>query len=366
MKRNYYIDYLRAAAICGVILWHCFSPVYYQFGPLKEWAFANVFFGFAIRWSVAVFVMVSGALLLGRSEPAAIFYKKRLLRICIPLVTWTLIYGIARLYYFKVYNYKGLPEPSFFRYVIIDQFRDLLFNDLSYHLYFISIILGLYLLTPFLSKMVKALSQKELGTLVAIGAGVYSVKLFMPRLIIADHFEIGSYLVYFLLGHYLYQYPPGKALRRWIFGAAIGAAILMTWLNYTVEYLHKGHGDNYYRTDGFFIYVLSIAVFTLFQHMSGSSPDGSRGVWKRLLSFISSCSYGIYIAHPLLISFLIYGHFRFFTFSTSLSFITVWGYKVSLIMNNAWGAIVQSMIMMVILLIFFYMVKRLKLSRYFT
>jgi surface polysaccharide O-acyltransferase-like enzyme len=54
MKRDYGLDYLRAAATYGVILWHCYSPVYYQFGPLREWAAANIFFGFAVRWSVAV------------------------------------------------------------------------------------------------------------------------------------------------------------------------------------------------------------------------------------------------------------------------------------------------------------------------
>jgi len=365
MKRDYYIDYLRAAAAYGVVLWHCFSPVYYQFGPLNEWALANVFFGFVIRWSVAIFVMLSGALLLRKVEPAPVFYKKRLLRICIPLVTWTFIYGMARLYYFKVYRHDNIPKPSFFRYVVIDEFRDLLFNDLSYHLYFISIILGLYILTPFLSKMVKALSRKELGTLVAIGVGVYSLRMFMPRLIIVDHFEMGSYLIYFLLGHYLYQYPPGKTLRIWIFGTAVAAAILMTWLNYTTEYLHKGHGDNYYRTDGVFVYVLSIGVFTLFQQMAGSAEE-SKGVLKRLLLFISNSSYGIYIAHPLLTSFLLYGYFEFFSFSTSLAVITVGGYKISFIMHNVWGAIVQSVIMMVILLIFFYLTKKLKISRYFT
>ena len=365
MKRDYYIDYLRAAATYGVIVWHCFSPVYYQFGPLKEWAFANIFFGFAIRWSVAVFVMVSGALLLRKNEPALIFYKKRLLRICIPLITWTLLYGIVRLYYFKVYTYNGLPKPSFFKYVLIDGFRDLLFNDLSYHLYFISIILGLYAITPFLSKMVKALSQKELGALVAIGTCIYSIRLFMPRLIMADHFEIGSYLVYFILGHYLYQYPPGKRLRACIFGMAITAAILMTWLNYTVEYVHKGHGDNYYRTDGVFVYLLAIAIFTMSRQMSGWIEKGG-GVLRRLVLSISENSYGIYIAHPLLISFLIYGHFTFFYFSTELASITAFGYKVSFFMNNAWGAIVQSLVMMVILVIFFYLVKKIKLSRYFT
>jgi len=82
-------------------------------------------FGAAIRWSVACFIMISGALLLDKEESPAVFYKKRLLRICIPLVTWTLVYGLARLYYFKVYSYTGQPKPSFFKFIILGQFGDL-------------------------------------------------------------------------------------------------------------------------------------------------------------------------------------------------------------------------------------------------
>ncbi|HXB05561.1 MAG TPA: acyltransferase family protein, partial [Puia sp.] len=344
---------------------HCFSPVYYQFGPIREWAAANIFFGFAIRWSVAVFVMISGALLLRKDEPLAAFYKSRFLRICLPLIAWTILYGMARLYYFKVYTYDKQPEPSFWRYVLFDGFKSLFYDRLSYHLYFISIILGLYLISPFLGKMVRALSKRELGIFVLIGVGIYSLRLFLPGLILINDFAIGSYLVYFLLGYYLFTYPPEKKLRMLIYTVAIGAAIGMTWLNYVQEYVHKGHQDINYQTDGFFVYMLCIGIFVFFQHAIRQSAEGP-GILKKLVLFISSNSYGIYIAHPLLISFLVYGTFSWFRFSTARFVLTIPGYRLTFFMNNAWGAIVQSLIMMGVLLLFFYLVKKLRLSRYFT
>lgn len=365
-KGYYYIDCLRAAATYGVILWHCFSPVYYQFGPIREWGAANIFFGFAIRWSVALFVMISGALLLGKEESPGTFYKKRFLRVCLPLVAWTVLYGAARLYYFKVYTYDKLPEPSFWQYVIVDGFKSMLYSRLSYHLYFISIILGLYLISPFLGKMVRTLSKRELGLFVLIGIGIYSIRFFLPGLIIINDFTIGSYLVYFLLGYYLFTFPPEKKLRRIIYAVAIGAAIAMTWINYVKEYLHKGHQDETYRTDGFFVYMLCIGIFVFFQHNIRQSTDAKPGFWKKLILFISSNSYGIYICHPLLISFLVYGTFSWFSFSTARWVLTVPGYRLSFYMNNAWGAIVQSWIMMSVLLLFFYLAKLLRISRYFT
>jgi surface polysaccharide O-acyltransferase-like enzyme len=365
MKRNYYIDCLRAAATYAVILWHCLSPVYSQFGPPEEWIPASILYSFPIRWSVAMFVMISGGLLLDRVEPLSVFYKKRFVRICIPLLTWTLLYALARLYYFRVYSYDGSPQPPLLKYIFLDQYRSLLFNGLSYHLYFVSIILGLYLIAPFLARMMKGLSEKELGLLTLISVSCYSIKFFFPTVLIVDHFEIGSYLVYFITGYYLYKYPPVKKLRWIIYSVGIMATFLMTWLNYITEYVRKGHQDNYYRTDGFFVFAVAIAMFVLFQQLF-KERGPRKNVFHRLVDFISTTGYGIFISHPLLISFIIYGHFAFFTFATNLWTLTLFGYRISFIMNNAWGAVVQSMIMMTVLLVFFYMVKKLRLLRYFT
>lgn len=362
MKRDYYIDYLRAAATFAVIVWHSISPVYYQFGPLTEWLPANILFGVAIRWSVVSFVMISGALLLDKDEPPAVFYKKRLLRICIPLLTWTVIWALMRLYYFKTYTYTNQPKPQVFLF-IASQFRDLLFNNLSYHLYFISLILGLYAIAPFLGKMIRALTRKELLIFVSLGVGFCSLRTFFPSLLVADRFGLSAYTVYFILGYYLHKYPPEKKQRRLIYIAGITAAILMTWMNYNAEYLHKGHGDRYYSSEGMFTYAITIALFVFFrQHVTGAG-DKPAG---KLARFISSNSYGIYIAHPLVIALLLYGNFRHFTFTTSLSTIGLRSYKISFIMNNTWGAVVQALVVTGSLLIFFYFIGKLRLQRYFT
>jgi len=63
MKRQLYLEYLRAIATYAVILWHCVTNVYDQFGPLREWFPASITVGLLVRWSVPVFFMISGALL---------------------------------------------------------------------------------------------------------------------------------------------------------------------------------------------------------------------------------------------------------------------------------------------------------------
>jgi surface polysaccharide O-acyltransferase-like enzyme len=249
--------------------------------------------------------------------------------------------------------------------VILDQFGDLLTDKLSYHLYFVSLILGLYALTPFLGKMVRALTQKELGLLVAIGVGVYSLKTFIPGLLVVDHFQLSAYIFYYLLGYYLYKYPPGKTFRTLIYIAGIVSAVLMTWLNYRVEYVHKGHGDSYYASDGAFVYAITVAVFIFFQRLF-RGPGTGGGPVRRGALFISSNSYGIYIAHPLVISFLLYGDLGSFSFSTAQCKFILAGYRVTILMNNAWGVVVQAMLVMVALLVFFYLVSKLRLQRYFT
>lgn len=362
MKRDYYIDYLRAAATCAVILWHSVSPVYYQFGPPAEWIPASILFGAAIRWSVVSFIMISGALLLGKDEQPAVFYRKRLLRICIPLVTWVLVYGLIRLYYFKIYTYTGSPKPPVLLF-LAGQFKALLFNELSYHLYFISLILGLYAIAPFLGKMIRALTRKELLLFLLLGVGFCSLRALFPTLLVADRFGLSGYLVYFILGYYLHTYPPGKKERRVIYLTGILSAILMTWANYSREYVHGGHKDGYYSSEGPFTYAITIALFVFFrQYITGAG----RSLPGKAARFISANSYGIYIAHPLVISLLLYGKFGSFTFSPSLSTFVLSGYKISLIMNSAWGAVVQAMIVTVILLMFFYLVGKLRLQRYFT
>lgn len=109
------------------------------------------------RWAVPVFIMVSGALLLGErpNERAREFYARRIRRIAIPLVVAHIGYFVVR----AVLLHQVLtPELVVF---------DLLAARVYSQLYFFWIVLGLYLVTPLLRI---ALAGREATALTTIGA----------------------------------------------------------------------------------------------------------------------------------------------------------------------------------------------------
>jgi len=86
-----YISILRIIATIAVIAIHA-SSGYLNGSDIAgfDWKYANLINSFT-RFSVPVFVMLSGALLLTKEENTSEFYKKRLLKLCYPFIFWTII-----------------------------------------------------------------------------------------------------------------------------------------------------------------------------------------------------------------------------------------------------------------------------------
>ena len=309
-SRYDYINYLRVLATLFVIFWHSVSDVYYKFGPISEWAQANIAFGVMIRWSVPCFFMISGALLLGKNVDTVTFYKRRFARLVLPLGTWTIIYALIRLYVFRTYTYTNQPQPGFWNFLIFDQFKSLINNNLVYHLYFVSIILALYLVTPFLNAAIKTITKRDLEIFLALGISIFSIKQFFPNILIVNDFGISAPIIYFILGYYLHNYNLTKRSIIIIVIICILSMIWMTYLNYRLEYINKNHNDTYYLFSGFFVFLLSSTVFILFKYLP---------IYNKLnklnskMKVVSTFTYGMYIIHPVVISCLLYGFFKFIT-----------------------------------------------------
>lgn len=89
-----WIDNSRILAIFAVIVVHVGAKVVGENTIGSEyWWYGNIFESLA-RWCVPVFVMISGALLLdpNKKEDLLTFYRKRLHRIFIPFLFWSVIY----------------------------------------------------------------------------------------------------------------------------------------------------------------------------------------------------------------------------------------------------------------------------------
>ena len=82
-----WLDSLRALAIIGVIMIHISSPVVKMSygGNMIYWWIGNII-NSSIRFAVPVFLMISGATMLNRKYKLGEFYKKRMMRVLLPLV----------------------------------------------------------------------------------------------------------------------------------------------------------------------------------------------------------------------------------------------------------------------------------------
>lgn len=126
--RNDKVQLLRAISIIAVVLLHTC--------PGGEW---GVYCRPFINFPVATFIFLSGYLSCVDNDNWAIFIKKRVLRVIIPYVIWTILYCIAK----KAWT----PEA-------------LLYNLIAARghkiLFFIIVYIQFVLLTPFIGKLAKS------------------------------------------------------------------------------------------------------------------------------------------------------------------------------------------------------------------
>jgi len=214
--------------------------------------------------------------------------------------------------------------------------------------------------------MVKNLSRRQLEWLLLFCIIITATRQFYQNVLFASHFQIGSSLLYFLLGYYFHTYEFNRKQLLAIFSLGIFSIVGMSWLNYDREYIHQKHGDFFYLYDGIFVILLSCFVFILFKQLFGRDKPATNFI-ERFFLKLSGYSYGIYIAHPLFISFLWYSGLSWFSFSQWESKIVFSDdLTVRFLFNGAWGAVVMAFIIYLSCALFFYLAEKARALKYFT
>ena len=280
-QRNPNIEMMRVIAALAVVWLHVSVRVIFADPNVESsgWWAGNVVDAFT-RWSVPLFVMISGALLLPGSDqlPPLDFWKKRMLRLLPALAFWTLVYFAFR-YFF---------EPPFGLKEVI---KSLLRGNAYYHTWYLYMLVGLTFITPFLRKLVAALDRRML--LMLIGGSF---------LIFAAEYAYGGrsmtwlpnflpFTGYFLAGYYLTQYPP-TIQRRWmllliILGCGLVIILATAALLPVRDILAY---DITYSYHNLLVVTISLSVFLL---LIQARP--AMGWWQR----IAPVTLGVYAMHPL-------------------------------------------------------------------
>jgi len=292
-----WISNLRLIALYAVIILHCSSPLLMQYGkvPVEDWWAAD-FLNALTRFGVPAFVMVTGALLLSRDYEIGSFLKKRLSRVVVPFLFWSLVY-VWYSWYNEEITFGGDAWAN------TRQVLHLLKTGSSYHLWYVYMLIGLYFFIPVIGKFVRNASEKEIIYFLVVWFAVMLItqpylSRYNPSV---DMHYFAGFAGYLVLGHYLaYKNFNIKHLRMWmlllflfsITVIAIGSRLLISYSIYP--------GTMLYEPVSPAVVLLAISVFMMVKLTVPKVPP----VIIRIRDFAGKYNYGIYLAHALVLYFL--------------------------------------------------------------
>ncbi len=304
-KKSYNLsaDVIRVIAIISVVVIHTANAVYARpdyFGGISWW-FA-IILNSAARASIPLFIMVSGYFILSKKESFSQTLIRTFNRLVIPLLFWFLLY--------TVWNF-GNPT---FEYLNISIFYRLLTVNVFY-LYFFIILIGLYLMSPFIKKYLldqPRWSNKTLTVLLLIGGSIfYFIQYYFSLCTPANSL---TYWIPFT-GLFVAGYAMGnsKKIKRGIATIAFFASFAMTVIGAYFYYLLSFSGNNLlgangclaFYTDSFLsinVVVLSISIFSLLMNTDFKKIIGNK--IQPIIYSIARVSLGIYVLHMFLLDIL--------------------------------------------------------------
>lgn len=266
-----------------------------------EWQIYNFFYS-STKWAVPIFVMISGALFLKRSISIRIIFKKYIFRIITAYIFWSALYSSLGLYINGTFSFKE---------AILHFFNG------HYHLWFLYMIIGLYLVIPLCKSIIADFKLIK----------YFLILSFLFAFLIPFFIEVGryafesvSYLLensinllflkmplgfvgYFILGYYLnyIEISKKKEIVIYLFGvlggivAVVGTSIVAKNTNKPLEILIQNFSPN--------ILMLSVALFVFAkQHLNRLSVD--RKI-KAIIAKLSKYSFGVYLSHALVLNIIL-------------------------------------------------------------
>lgn len=313
---------LRGLALWGVIFQHALGVYIRRENiPFPDAAMLGMLFNFT-KFAVPAFVFATGAALFynyyDRLDYPK-FIRKRFVDILIPYFLWTLIYNVY---------YYGIPSVDLLW--LKETGKNIVLGTEFYHLWFVVLIFQFYLVYPLLPALFKRLGghiSKAPGIALAVGVGgvLYTTLMwfsayYMPA--VNFHFENKAlqlffveyrdrnfifYLAYFLLGGLA-----GLAVARWrefvVRSTSWNSFLfigLFIWIGFE---LMKGSGGvinlNYSTSLKPSMFFYTVSELLLFYGLSLLIVKNGPLIF-RLLDLTGKLSYGIYLAHPLMLVYCV-------------------------------------------------------------
>ncbi|KAA5549057.1 acyltransferase [Adhaeribacter rhizoryzae] len=316
-----WVDVLRVLACLLVIISHACGPFVGHTDKYSDEFLAGAYMGSLVRSCVPLFVMISGVLLLPVTTDMTTFYAKRLKKLILPFVFWSLMLPILFYLYvnsgLKNINSNLLPADYTWQTTIQKMYTFVFnFNYDTTALWYVYMLIGLYLFMPIISAWLKQASKRDLHWFLLF----WIISMGVPYLeIVAPHFGytgnygnrgvlgvsfwnafgtfyyFAGFLGYLVLAFYLIKYPLNWSWRR-----TLAVAIPLFLVGYAVTtagfiLIQQYFPGSYASLEIiWYFYGINVILMTLpiFMVIQKSNPKA-----RPWLSKMAALSFGIFLCH---------------------------------------------------------------------
>lgn len=330
-------DLIRIIAVYFVIVVHTSMATRGNWGSI---------FLFAVsKTSVPLFIMLSGALLLGKKEHLSIFFIKRIKRLLIPWLLWTGIYMVWKIYYHNTI----LLSIHDFNYLLVVTFLS--------QFWFLPLIAGLYIITPALRKYIQSETEKDINYILYVWFFFVSI---IPFLHPSITFPVGTssslmfqtiqYVGYYLAG-YILIHKKYHLKHIIIFSFLFLISIIFGLIRVSFISL-----DNHNALLETFEYlspneiITSITLFLLLFMTGNAWAMKISPVTKNILTTLSKTGFSILLLHPLLLEII----------SPSLSFFFLTTLKI----DAAFIGLLKGIVGFLVCFLIVYPLRKIPLVKY--
>ena len=319
-NRIVWVDLLRLIAMIMVITAHC-TDMYNarpQADPMA--GFWGAFISSLMRPSVPLFAMMTGLLLLPVRESAKDFYRKRIPRVLIPMVLWSVIYylipwftgviGMDKSSISIMFPYVYEPSQELSESLSNIALIPFTFNFYTTHMWYLYMLIGLYLFMPFFSAWV----EKRDKTLTKIYLVLWGFSLFLPFMsVYISKFVMGTcdwnaystlhyfagFTGYLLLGHLMAKGNPIASRKIVAVGAMLFfAGFIITYMGFSTITAQYTYAEEPELVELFILFctpnvaMMAIGAFMIVQRIKISSQK-----LQAILASTTKCSFGAYLMH---------------------------------------------------------------------
>lgn len=291
-QRVVYLDILRVIATIGVIFLHVSCREYYSAFISYNWYLAAIN-GSLVRWSVPIFVMISGALFLNPAKEISIrdLLTKKIPRLLMAYIFWWIIYSAIMTFSSLFFgDIIGLP----FSYDFLAP---------HFHLWFLPMLMGIYLLIPFLRKIAadEKLLRFALILWIVYLTGSFFMVIEIPQITpLFDMNIIVGHTGYFLLGYYLSKVSISAKQLKIIYLLGI-IGFIFTVAGNIILSIHDGDSnDMFLDTLSIFVVLMAAALFVFIKEITPEIESKT----AKFVAYVRQDLFGIYLTHALWLTVL--------------------------------------------------------------